>query len=334
MFKSVSGSKRQSRRQALLAVSALTLAALMPTATMADDTYPNRVITLIVAYPPGGGVDLVGRLLARELESSLGQTVVVENRPGAGSAIGTSALVRAKPDGYTLMVADPALIINPMLSKQVTYDVKKDLLPISTVTLSPLVLSVAAGSPVKSLSDLVDTAKNSKDGLTFASAGIGTTPHMAGELLKLRSGANFLHVPYKGSGPAMTDLVSGQVDFAFATQPAATQYISQGRLRGLATTDSQKSKRLPDIPTVAEDFPDFRVLFWTSLMAPAGTPPAVVERLNTAVRQALESDAMRTALDSAGEVASYMSQPDTAKFFESETAKWQAVVTDSKLQPN
>lgn len=323
---------RPSRRNALIAGSSMMLAALLPAVCMADDAYPNRPVTLILAYSPGGGVDLVGRLLARELEEKLGQTVIVENRPGAGSIIGTNVLVRAAPDGYTLMLADPALVINPSLVKEISYNVEKQIAPISTVTLSPLALAVPATSKIKSVADLVEAGKASDTGLNFASAGIGSTPHMAGEMLKLRSGANLVHVPYKGSGPAMTDLISGQVDFAFATQPATSQYISQGRLRGLATTGAEPSALLPDLPTMASSFDGFNVLFWTALLAPAGTPEPILEKLNRAVQAALETERMKTGLQKAGENASYMSVADTKAFFRSEQEMWQKVVKDGDLQ--
>src|SRR5690606_19099275 len=197
----------------------------------------------------------------------------------------------------------------------VPYDVKKDLVPISTITLSPLALAVPSTSEIKTVADLVAAGKAKDTGLNFASAGLGTTPHMAGELLKLRSGANLVHVPYKGSGPAMTDLISGQVDFAFATQPAASQYIAQGRLRGLATTGAERSALLPDLPTMANSFDGFRVLFWTALVAPAGTPEPILNKLNEAVHDALSTERMKTGLEKAGENSSYMSLGDTQKFF-------------------
>ncbi|ALM82222.1 tripartite tricarboxylate transporter substrate binding protein [Bordetella sp. N] len=331
MFKALF-SKRRLRRDVLLGASAMTLAALAPGVSLAADAYPSHPITLILAYPPGGGVDMVGRLLARELERNLGQNVIVENRPGAGSLIGTSTLIRSKPDGYTIMLADPALVINESLMKHVTYDSQKDLVPISTVTSSPLVLAVPTTSKIKSVADLVEAGKGKGAGLSFASAGLGSTPHMAGELLKLRSQSNFVHVPYKGSGPAMTDLISGQVDFAFATQSASAQYIAGGRLRGLATTGAERSPLLPELPTMADSLPGFRVLFWTALIAPAGTPPDIQKRLNDAVKASLASPTMKSGLEKAGEVSSYMSLADCKAFFTSERDMWSKVVRESKLE--
>lgn len=333
MFKAVS---RAAARCALLSpVFCAALAAVPSSALAAEPAYPTeRPITLVLAYPPGGGVDTVGRLLARQLESALGQTVVVENRPGAGSIIGTNAVTRAKPDGYTLLLADPALVINPSLMASVPYEVKRDLAPVSTVTKSPLVLAVPVSSKIKSLGDLIAAGASGGASLNYASAGLGTTPHMSGELLTLRTKGKFTHIPYKGSGPAMTDLISGQVDFAFATAPATIQYISQGRLRGLAVTGTERSRFLPDLPTVAETLPDFGVYFWTALFAPAKTPAPVLDKLNAAVKSALDSADMKAALERAGETGSYMTLAQTADFVDSETATWKKVVTDGKIKPD
>jgi len=318
--------------RSLTTIALAASATIAPVASHAADNYPSRPISIIVSYPPGGGVDLVGRLIARSLEATLGQPVVVENRPGAGSVIGTSAVTRSQPDGYTLLVADPALIINPSFMQSVPYNVKRDLVPISTVTVSPLVLVVPNNSPIRTLSDLTAAGKSSEKGLNFASAGLGTTPHMAGELLKARTSSNLVHIPYKGSGPAMTDLIAGQVDFAFATQPAAAQYIGTNRLHGLATTGLERSKRLPDLPTISETVPDFNVQFWTALFAPAGTPQPILDKLNEGVKRALQDpEALRT-LEAAGENPVYMSLQDAAAFVEKEEQMWKKVVTDGNLK--
>ncbi|ARP81809.1 hypothetical protein CAL12_13955 [Bordetella genomosp. 8] len=307
----------------------LALFASMPAAHAAND-YPNHPITLVLAYPPGGGTDFVARLLARELDKTLGVNVVVENRPGGASVIGTSVVARAPADGYTLLLADPAFATNPSLMRQLPYD-PRSLTPIATVTVSPLVLSVPASSAIKRLDELVATGRQSRDGVTFASAGLGSSPHLAGELLKLRTQANFVHVPYKGSGPAMTDLIGGRIDFAFATLPAASQYILKGQLRGLATTGDARSKLLPDLPTVSESIPGFRVNFWTALVAPRGTPADVLDKLNAAVKTALQSPAMLNGLEQAGENPTYMSQSDTAAFIANENSKWAKVISEGDI---
>ncbi|CAM3618840.1 ABC transporter substrate-binding protein [Bordetella sputigena] len=311
----------------VLSFAAVFLAA--PSARAAAD-YPTHSITLVLAYPPGGGTDYVARLLARELDKTLGVNVVVENRPGGASVIGTSVVARAAPDGYTLLLADPAYATNPSLMRHLPYD-PRNLTPVATVTVSPLVLSVPASSSIKSLGELIADGKQSRDGVTFASAGLGSSPHLAAELLKLRTHANFVHVPYKGSGPAMTDLIGGRIDFAFATLPAASQYILKGQLRGLATTGAARSKLLPDLPTVSERIPDFRVNFWTALLAPRGTPPDVLEKLNAAVKTALQSPAMLNGLEQAGENPTYMTQADTAAFIAGESSKWAKVIAEGDI---
>lgn len=324
---------RRTFLSASLAATVTATAAIPATGFCAENNYPkNQPITLVVGYPPGGGVDSVTRLLARQLEESLGQTVVVENRPGAGSIIGTNTVTRAKPDGYTLLVADPALIINPSLMASVPYVYDRDLVPVSMITKSPLALAVPVSSPIKTLADLIKAGKDGSKLLNFASAGLGTTPHMAGELLKLKTSSNFTHIPYKGSGPAMTDLISGQVDFAFATLPATTQYLSQERLRGLAVTSSERSKFLPKIPTVAETLPGFEVYFWTGLFAPAGTPAPILETLNAAVKKALESDTMKSSLVRTGETGSYMPLADTKQFVNNESVMWAKVIKDGNIK--
>jgi tripartite-type tricarboxylate transporter receptor subunit TctC len=297
----------------------------------ADASYPNHSITLVLSYPPGGGTDLVARLLARELDRTLGQSVVVENRPGGASVIGTNVVTRSAPDGYTLFLADPAYATTPALMKNVPYDLRKDLVPISTVTLSPLVLAVPEASRFTSVAQLVEAGKLHKADINFASAGLGSSPHLAAELLKLKTGTDFVHVPYKGSGPAMTDLLSGRIDFAFATLPAASQYILQDKLRGLATTGAERSKLLPELPTVAETIPGFQVFFWTALLAPRGTPVEVVEKLNAAVKTALQSPAMLAGLQKAGENPSYMTQEQTAKFILGENSRWAQVIAEGHI---
>ena len=296
-------------------------------------SYPSRPVKLIVPYSPGGAVDLVGRTIAQRLSELMGQPVVVENRPGAGAMIGVDATVHAPADGYTLLVVDPALVINPSLQEKVGYDVIRDLKPVSMLTGSPLLLSVNAQLPIKDVTSLVAYAKNNPGGFNFASAGVGTTPHMAGELLKLRSGQPFVHVPYKGSGPAMADLVSGQVQFAFSSIAAAIPYVRDGRIRAIATSSLKRSALLPDVPTVAEaGIANFDVLFWTGLFVPAATPTDIVRRLNAEVQKALAQPETRAALDKVGETATYTSVEDAARYVRAEFDKWAQVVKDAKLK--
>lgn len=319
------------RRFSLIAIATSTAFALLGLNEAAASTYPDHPITLVVAYAPGGGVDLVGRLLGRELGRILKQSVIIENRPGAGGIIGATAVVRAASDGYTLFAGDVALVTTPYLMKKVPYNVSKDFEPISPLTVAPLVLTVPLNSPIKSLAQLDAFAKKSTSGLTYSSAGIGSSPHLAGELLKIKSKSEFIHIPYKGSGPAMTDLISGRLDFAFSTIAAARPFITHGNLRVLATTGTERSPEFPDTPTVAETLPGFKVLFWTGLLAPAKTPPEILEKLNDAVRQALATDTVQEALKKTGESTNYLPIKQSKAFFEEESRRWGSVISEAKI---
>jgi tripartite-type tricarboxylate transporter receptor subunit TctC len=324
--------KSSARRFSLIAIAASVAFGLLGLKQAAASTYPAHPITLVVAYAPGGGVDTVARFLALELGRILKQSVIIENRPGAVGTIGASAVARAAPDGYTLFVGDVALVTAPYLLKKMPYDLAKDFDPISPLTVAPLVLTVPPGSPVKNLAQLNALGKKSAGGLTFASAGTGSTPHLAGELLRIRSKSEYIHVPYKGSGPAMTDLVAGRLDFAFSTIAAARPFITQGKLRVLATTGTRRSAEFPDVPTVAETLPGFKVLFWTGLLAPAKTPPEVLEKLNDAVRQALATETLKEALKKTGESPNYLSVKQSKAFFAEEGRRWGAIISDAKIQ--
>jgi tripartite-type tricarboxylate transporter receptor subunit TctC len=321
-------------RRALPSLSAAMCAvAFALAAGAAAAAYPDHQITLVVPYAPGGGVDSVGRILSRGLSKELNQSVVVENRPGAGATVGAGFVKRAAPDGYTVMVVDPALIINPSLMPSLPYDPLHDFRAVSMLTVSPLMLSVTNSLPVKSVADLEAMAKNGGQGLSFASAGIGTTPHMAGELFKLKTHGNFIHVPYKGSGPAMTDLISGQVQFSFSTIAAASPFVTSNKIRALATTGDKRSADWPDLPTVAESVPGFKVLFWTGLFVPSQTPPDVVQKLNDAVAKVWQSDEAREALKKIGETAaSPMSSAQSQAFVQSESKMWATVVKDAQIK--
>lgn len=333
-MKRISNNARSfTRRFASVAIAASVAFGLLGLNPAAANTYPDHPITLLVAYSPGGGVDTVGRLLGRELGRILKQTVIIENRPGAGGSLGASALVRSAPDGYTLFVGDVALVTAPHLMKKVPYDLSKDFEPISPLTVAPLVLTVPPSSPVKSLAELQALGKKTSNGLTFSSAGTGSTPHLAGELLRIKTKSEYVHVPYKGSGPAMTDLIAGRLDFAFSTIAAARSFITQGKLRALATTGTERSPEFPNAPTVAETIPGFKVLFWTGLLAPAKTPPEILEKLNDAVRQALATDTIKEALKKTGESTNYLPVKQSKAFFADESRRWASVISEANIQP-
>jgi tripartite-type tricarboxylate transporter receptor subunit TctC len=296
--------------------------------------FPDHPITLIVPYAPSGAVDGTSRLVAQELGKQLNESVVVENRAGAGSVIGVDFVARSKPDGYTLLVVGPALVINTHLQAKVPYKLS-GLQAVSTLTASPLLLSTSASSPIKSLADLVAASKERPNGLTFASPGVGTTPHMGGELLHLKTGAKVLHVPYKGSGPAMSDLISGQVDFAFTSVTAGLPFVRQGRLRGLGTSGLKRLAQMPELPTIAEATgTDFNILFWTTLFVPIGTPPDVVDALNVAVKKVYLQASFLKTLDAVGETPSYSSVADATRFVQSEDRKWATVIGDAHITAN
>ena len=296
-------------------------------------TWPARQVQLVVPYAPGGVVDLIGRTVGQRLSAQLGQPVVVDNRPGAGGIIGVDYAARSTPDGYTIVVMDPAIVINPNMQDKVPYDLKKDLQAVAVIGSSPLVLVVNASLPVTTVSQLVDYARANPGKLNFVSAGIGTTPHMAGELLKLRSGVNMVHVPYKGSGPAMADLVAGQVQLGFSSITAALPFIKDNRLRPLATTGSKRSPALPEVPTMVEaGYPNFEVDLWLGIFAPAAVPAPLVTRLNGEIAKALEDPALRSAFGTVGVEPRIVGVDDSARFVRTESDKWATVVRDANLK--
>jgi len=295
--------------------------------------YPTKSIRLIVPYAPGGIVDYVGRLVGQRLAESYGQSVVVDNRPGAGGVIGIEIASRASGDGYTLVIMDPAIVINPSLLPKVPYDIHKDLVPLTILSNSPLVLAVNAKVPATSVQELANLAKSQPGKLSFASAGVGTTPHMAGELFKARIQQNIVHVPYKGSGPAMTDLIGGQVQMTFSSITAALPFIKDGRLRGLATTGGKRAAALSSLPTMAEaGYPGFEVNLWLGLFAPSATPKNVVGSLNAEVRKALATPAVAGGFEKVGAEPLGNTPPEAAAYVRSEFTKWAKVVKDARLR--
>jgi len=295
--------------------------------------YPSKPLRLVLPYAPGGVVDFIGRTLGQRLSEQLGQAVIADNRPGAGGIIGVEATAKSAPDGYTLVLMDPAIVINTVLQDAVPYDVIRDLDTVSIVGSSPLVLAANPALPVKSVAELVAYAKAHSGQLNFASAGIGTTPHMAGELLKLRIGVPMTHVPYKGMGPAMADLVSGRVQFSFGSITAALPFLNDHRLRGLATTGAKRSSALPDLPTVIEaGLPGFEVDLWLGLFGPAHLPPAALARLNAETRKATEHPDARAAFAKVGVEPRGASPEESAVFVKAEYEKWNRVVRDAMLK--
>ncbi|WP_459615173.1 Bug family tripartite tricarboxylate transporter substrate binding protein [Bordetella sp. 2513F-2] len=313
------------------ALACVLLAGLGWAASAVAAGYPSQPVRLVVPYPPGGGVDTIARAVAQPLAEALGQSVVIENRAGAGSQIGVAAAMRAEPDGYTLLIADPALPINQVLRQPAPYDARTGLVAVGRLTASPYVMVRTPGLPAETVQAIGALSRQRADGVTFATAGVGTAAHMAGELLRLRTGANLVHVPYKGGALAMSDLVSGLVDTSITTTAAARVYLAEGRLAGVATTGRTRSAAFPGLPALAETLPGFEVLFWTGLFAPPGTPPEAVQALQRALAHALASPALREALARSGDEIAPLAGPDFAAFVAGQVETWARVVREAGL---
>jgi tripartite-type tricarboxylate transporter receptor subunit TctC len=307
--------------------------AVLVATSAAAQSWPSRQIQLVVPYAPGGVVDFIGRTLGQRLAQQVGQPVVIDNRPGAGGMIGIEYTARSAPDGHTIVLMDPAVVINPVLQEKPLYDLFKDLTTVAVIGHSPLVLTVNPQLPVNDLAQLVQFAKANPGKLNFASAGIGTTPHMAGELLKIRAGIDMAHVPYKGSGPAMAELAAGQVQVGFSSITGALPFIKDGRLRALATSGAKRSPALADLPTFIEaGYPDFEVDLWLGVFVPINTPAGVLRRLNAEINAALGDATVASAFAKVGVEPHAAPAEEGARFVRAEHDKWSQVVTRARLR--
>ena len=301
----------------------------------AADAYPNKPIRMVVPYPPGGPTDLTARVVAAEMNQVLGQTIVVDNKPGASGMIGAESVAKADPDGYTFLANASLHVINPAIYPDMRFDAVKDFVPITQLARVPLVLVVPTNSPIKSIKDLVDYAKQHPDKLNFASAGNASAQQLAGESFKIFAGINMQHVPYKGSAPALADLVGGQVQLMFDSMPSAIPFIKSGKLRPIAVTTSTRAKALPDLPTIAESgYPGFDISTWYGFWAPKGTPPAIVAKLSDAAAKVLKQDGVISKYESMGAEPIGSSPAEFAKFNETEAAKWLDIVKKSGAKAN
>ena len=294
--------------------------------------YPGRPIRLIVTVPPGGAADFIARLVGGRLSESLGQPVLVENRGGAGGTIAADAVAKAPPDGYTLLQNSITTHgVGPHLYSKLPYDPVKDFAPVSGLALLPLIMAVNADLPAKSVQEVIQYSKNNS--LNFASSGNGGAPHMAGELFKSVTGATLTHVPYKGSGPAVADLVGGRVQIMFDAAPSLLQHIRSGKLRVLAAASRERNRLLPEVPTFAElGHPKVAVSLWYGLLAPAGTPRFVIDRLNREVIKALENQEVRERLQAQGAEPMPGTPEAFASFMQEEMAKWAPVVKQAGVK--
>jgi tripartite-type tricarboxylate transporter receptor subunit TctC len=321
-------------RARLAAAITFLLAPLGWHSAAAQDKYPSRVVRIIVPTPAGGPVDVMARLVANQISPTLGQSVIIDNRGGAGNTIGSAEAARATPDGYTLLYSSSSgLVIAPMLQKSAGYDALKSFDPVALVAATANILVVHPAVPAKSVQELLAYARQHPGTVNFSSGGIGTLPHLIGEYFKSRAAIDVIHVPYRGGGPSIQDVVAGHVQFTFEGISVLLPLIQSGQLRALAVTSQKRSPLLPDVPTMIESgFPDFATSAWTGLLAPAGTSADVVTRLNGAVNGALQTAEMKAALERLAGDAIGGPPQDLTRTIESDIGKWSPIVKALNLQ--
>jgi tripartite-type tricarboxylate transporter receptor subunit TctC len=295
--------------------------------------WPNKPIRWVVPYPPGGGTDVIARIMQNRMSEGLGQPTVIENRGGAGGAVGTEVAARSAPDGYTFLFTLSSHTINPLLYK-LNYDVERDFAPVSLIVSVPQLIAANPATQYKTMKDVVAAAKAEPGKLSFASVGNGTPSHIAGELLKLKTGIQLLHVPYKGGGPAVTDTIGGQVPLIFVTAPAALSHVRAGKLRALAVTTLKRSPGAPDIPTVAEalNLPDYEVDSWYAMFAPANTPNAIITRMQKEIARAVQLPDVRQKLIEQGGDPVASSPAELDRVVKTELRKWAEVIQAAKIR--
>ena len=302
----------------------LLLAAMVP--AQAQD-YPVKPVRIIVPFAPGGSADVFGRFLAQRLQDALGQTFVIDNRPGAGSVIGTDAVAKSAPDGYTLLLMSNTHTVNESLIPNKPFQLMRDFSPIAPINFSDLVLVAKAALPQNNLPDLIKAAKAKPGGMSYASSGPGTPYHMAGELFKAMAGVSIVHIPYKGSAGARTDVLGGQVEMMFDAIPTMTEHLKGGKVKALATTGKSRSAVLPDVPTAHEaGVPGYEATLWLGLMAPKGTPPAIIAKLNAEVAKITSNSEVRRNWTAQGTTAMTMGVDEFTKYMNDDITKWAHIV--------
>ena len=308
-------------------------AAAWPLAARAQ-AYPSRPVRIIVPFAPAGASDITARLIGQWLSERLGQQFVIENRPGGGGNIGTEAVVRAPADGYTLLMVGSANASNATFYDKLNFNFIRDIAPVGSVFRGPYVMVVNPSVPARSVPEFIAYAKANPGKLTMASSGTGAVPHVAGELFKMMAGIDMVHVPYRGGGPALTDLLAGQVQVYFPTTVASIGYIRAGRLRALAVTAATRSDALPDIPTVGEFLPGYEASTWYGVGAPKGTPAEIVEKLNKEINAGLADPTMKARLADLGGDVLALSPADFGKLIADETEKWAKVIKFANIKPD
>jgi tripartite-type tricarboxylate transporter receptor subunit TctC len=324
------------QRDTKMASALFALAAFLLAAFSAGDAlalYPERVIRIVVPFAPGGGTDAITRTLAQEMARDLGVNVIIENKPGAGTIIGTQAVAASAPDGYTLLMGTFSHAVNPSLNANMPYDPHRDFAPVALIARSFNIVVVNPKSPIKSIADLIAAAKAAPDKLSYGTFGIGTSAHLAGELFKDMAKVNLTTVPYKGSAPAITDLIGGQIQVMFTTVASAASLIEAGQLRALAVTSAERSPAFPNLPTVAEaGVPGYVAESWYGLFAPAKTPPDVIDRLNKSAALAVQSEAFKKLGVNEGLVVVAAPPEELDRYLRAEETRWRKVIQDAGIK--
>ncbi|HKD24485.1 MAG TPA: tripartite tricarboxylate transporter substrate binding protein [Xanthobacteraceae bacterium] len=305
-----------------VAVAALGLAGI----TAQAQDYPTKPVKWVVPYPPGGTTDILARLIGQYLSEHLGQQFVIDNRPGAGNNIGTEVVVNSPPDGYTLLLVNPANGINVTLYKKLPFNFLRDIAPVAGITRVPNVMEVNPNFPAKTVAEFIAYGKAHPGKINMASSGNGTSVHLSGELFMAMTGIKMTHVPYRGSGPALTDLIAGTVDTMFDNMPSSIEFIKSGRLRALAVTTETRNEALPEVPVVADTVPGYEASAWFGIGAPKGTPANFIEKINKSVNDALADPKMKMRLAELGGIPMGGTPADFGKVMASETAKWEKAV--------
>ena len=316
---------------ALVAVAALWAS---PSTALAQQDYPNKPVKWIVPYPPAGTTDVLARMVAQWLTEKMGQPFVVENRPGAGNNIGTEAVIKSPPDGYTMLLVNPANGINATLYKNLNFNFIRDIAPVAGLVRTPNVMEVTNSLPVKTVKEFIDYCKANPGKINMASSGNGTSVHLSGELFKFMTGCDMVHVPYKGAGPALVDLIGGQVHVLFDNLPSSIGHIRGGRLRALGVTSEGREPSLPGVPTVGETVPGYEATAWFGIGMPKGTPREIINKVNAEVNRALADPKMRERLAELGGKPITGTPEDFGRVIAAETAKWEKVVTASGAKPD
>src|SRR5215211_3290958 len=321
------------RSKSIASLLAIIVLLSAPASQPACAAYPERIVRIVVPFAPGGGTDVIARALAHEMAKDLGASIIIENKPGAGTIIGTQAVATSEPDGYTLLMGTFANAVNPSLNPKLPYDAHKDFAPVSLIARSFNIVVVNPKSPLQSVADLIAAARAEPDKMSYGTFGTGTSAHLAGELFKSMAKVNLTAVPYKGAAPAITDVIGGQIQVVFTTVASAASLIEGGQLRALAVTSAQRSPAFPQLPTVSEaGVPGYAAEAWYGLFAPARTPPELIERLNKSVAKAVQSDAFRRLSVNEGLVMAAGPPEDLSRYFLGEEERWRKVIEGAGIK--